>query len=562
MSMRPVPINPLQSMPPEPRERPPRGHLSPARWLKQRILSQDEAALTSLGELMLPSLLGAMEACWIDVILLGMASLGVLNLSTPLLPLWTPFVYLVGAQWVLVFLDRRSARAAADSTEDGSAEEKEGVKSSDATIFFALTAALSLIVIWLQLYASTYPFYNLVWLGTLVSDILFLNLHFYQAIFIVAVSFYLAWRGLRLIGRAIEPSQVMRWLLLGLSVMVAVILLRAALESAGTNFQDTVLLFLLIPMLLFLGLIAHALARIVFVRKTHYTGLQGSVVAQERAVITVIGSLGLLLLAVTVVVGLMASPAFFSGAISFLAVIGQAIANAYNWLVGLFADVLVILTTPIFWLVSWISGLFPPRKLSNTQPPPAAPEKQPKVQHVSNDAINTLLPIMKVIAPILLLLLAVGLVWLALRRRRKLPLRLSRLDEDLHESLWSWLLLWSQLKAMLRAFFGRFFSRGSGHEVAPLGASAEIVADPATRNIREIYRALLKKAAGRGYPRQKDETPHEFRQRLDERAPVVEPQLETITEAYTQVRYGGSWPDAAEVASVRGQWSELDQKWV
>src|SRR5579871_4252039 len=166
MSMRPVPINPLQSMPPEPRK-PSRGPMSPARWLKQRILSPDEAAITSLGEFALPTLLGAMEACWVDAILLGLASLGVLNLSMPLLPLWTPFVYLVGAQWVLVFLDRRSTQVGTGSAEDGNPEEKEGVKSSDATIFFALTAALSLIVIWLQLYASTYPFYNLVWLGTL-----------------------------------------------------------------------------------------------------------------------------------------------------------------------------------------------------------------------------------------------------------------------------------------------------------------------------------------------------------------------------------------------------------
>lgn len=558
MSMRPVPINPLQSMPPEPRK-PSRGPMSPARWLKQRILSTDEAAITSLGELALPTLLGAMEACWVDAILLGLASLGVLNLSTPLLPLWTPFVYLVGAQWLLVFFDHRSAQAETGNAEGE--EGKEGVKSSDATIFFALTAALSLIVIWLQLYASTYPFYNLAWLGALGSDILFLNLHFYQAIFIVALSFYLSWRGLRLVGRVIEPSQVMHWLLLGLGVMVAVILLRAALESAGANFHDTVLLFLFIPLLLFLGLVAHALARIVFVRKTHYTGLQGSVAAQERAVMTVIGSLGLLLLVVTVAVGLTASPAFFNSAISFLSVTGHAIANAYNWLVNLLADVLVILFTPLFWLVSWISGLFPHRATSST-PPPAKPKPKPRAQPVSNDAINTLLPIMKVLVPILLLLLVAGLAWLALRRRRKLPLRLSRLDEDLHESLWSWLLLWSQLKAMLRAFFGRFFSRGSGHEDRPLTSPAEIIADPAARTIREIYRALLKKAAGRGYPRRKDETPHEFRRRLDEQAPVVEPQLEAITGAYALVRYGGGTLDEVEVASVREQWSELDQKWV
>ena len=91
---------------------------------------------------------------------------------------------------------------------------------------------------------------------------------------------------------------------------------------------------------------------------------------------------------------------------------------------------------------------------------------------------------------------------------------------------------------------------------------AEIRGDPAARNIREIYRAFLKKATARGYARKKDETPNELRQRLDEKAPIVEPQLEVITEAYTRVRYGASLPDAGDVASIQGTWSELDQKWV
>jgi hypothetical protein len=85
--------------------------------------------------------------------------------------------------------------------------------------------------------------------------------------------------------------------------------------------------------------------------------------------------------------------------------------------------------------------------------------------------------------------------------------------------------------------------------------------EPAARTMREIYRALLKKAAYRGYARKKDETPHEFRQRLDEKVPLTEPQLEVITEAYALTRYGGNVPDEAEVAHVRGVWTELDQKW-
>jgi hypothetical protein len=135
------------------------------------------------------------------------------------------------------------------------------------------------------------------------------------------------------------------------------------------------------------------------------------------------------------------------------------------------------------------------------------------------------------------------------------------LKEDLHESLWSWSLFWSQFKAFLRAIFGRFLPR---HviEGETTVIPAEILGDPAARNMREIYRAFLKKAASLGYARKKDETPNELRLRLDEKAPLVEPQLEVITEAYALVRYGASIPDAEDVAYVQRTWSELDQKWV
>ena len=89
----------------------------------------------------------------------------------------------------------------------------------------------------------------------------------------------------------------------------------------------------------------------------------------------------------------------------------------------------------------------------------------------------------------------------------------------------------------------------------------EIKGEPAARSIREIYRALLKKAAGRGYPRKRFETPYEFKQRLDEKVPLAEPQLEVITEAYAFTRYGGDVPDEAQLAQVRSKWVELDQKW-
>ncbi len=563
--MRPIPIQPLQT-PPEDREQSSRrgGALSPAQWLKQRILNRPEEPISSLGELLLPSLLAAMEACWVDAALIGLASAGLLNFSMPLLPLWAPFVYIIGFQWLLFLRERRAAGTLATpegAHDKDSTDAKASVAIPDAPLLFLLLAGLSLFIIWLQIYAPARPLYDLTWLATLGSDILFLNIHFYQAFFIVAFSCYLSWRGLRLLNRSVEPSQVIRGLLLGLGVIIAVILLRAALESAGSTSRDTVTLFLLIPLFLFFSLAAHALSRIVFVRKSHFSGLQGSVVTQERAVIAMIGSLGILLLLVTVLVGLFANPTFFTGALHVLTPVGIAIANAYNWLVGIFTALLVIVVTPIFWLISLLTSLLPHRAPNAKSQPNNLPRQRPSA-HPAADIVVPWLPYLRVAVLILLLLACFSLVWWGLRHRRKAAVRILRKDEDIHESLWSWLLLWSQLKGMLRGLFGRFFRRAAQAEEQAQTTLEMMAPDPAARDIREIYRALLKKAASRGYSRKKHETPLELRQRLDEGVPLVEPQLETITEAYSSVRYGGTLPGADDVLAVQSQWRELDQKWV
>ncbi|HLQ11236.1 MAG TPA: DUF4129 domain-containing protein, partial [Ktedonobacteraceae bacterium] len=174
------------------------------------------------------------------------------------------------------------------------------------------------------------------------------------------------------------------------------------------------------------------------------------------------------------------------------------------------------------------------------------------------DVILTLIPILKIVIPILFILLVILLIRWAMRRRRVRVV--ASKNEDTHESLWSWALFWTQLKAFLRGLFGRFFARKTavaGEQAAP----EAITGGQAARSVREIYRLLLRRAADRGYPRKKDETPYEFRQRLDAKTPLAQPRLEVITGVYAATRYGGLEPDESEVAQVRGAWAEIEQKW-
>ncbi len=536
-------MNPLQMEPPRSPQKKQGGVLSPAQWLRRNILLSPEAEdITSLGEFLLPSLLGAIESCWIAAVLIGLAGVGFLGSYVPLLPFWAPFVFIIGTQWLFYTIDRRDEN------------------TRHAPGFIALAVALCLFIIWLSVYAPVSGIFDPRWLGNLFSDVLFLNNHFFQVVFIVALSFLLCWRGLRLISRTIEPSIISRTLLVGIVIIIAVIVLLAQLATGNAAVSNAALLFLLIPLFLYLSLASHALARIAFVRRTHSTGLQGSIVAQERAVITVMGLLGAVLLLITVLIAVFAGPAFFTSALHTLAPFGKALANAYDWLVGILADIIIFLLTPIFWLINWLTHLVPPRPGQKVQPPKVGlrPPKSPPLSPASNPA---LLLVLKIALPVIVLLVIVLLVRWALRHRRKTKVRRRLRDEDFHESLWSWLLFWSQLKAILRALFGRFLPRPAT-EAQATAAALEEPADPAARDMRAIYRAFLKKAAARGYVRKKDETPDELRQRLDEKAPVVEPQLEAITEAYTMVRYGESLPNADDVAYAQGKWSELDQKWV
>jgi hypothetical protein len=117
-----------------------------------------------------------------------------------------------------------------------------------------------------------------------------------------------------------------------------------------------------------------------------------------------------------------------------------------------------------------------------------------------------------------------------------------------------------QLRSIVHALIARFMHRDMQTEDGVV-KSEEIKGEPAARNVREIYRAFLKKAARHGYPRKRFETPYEFKQRLDEKVPLTEPQLEMITDSYAVTRYGGDVPDEAQLAQIRTHWVELDQKW-
>jgi Domain of unknown function (DUF4129) len=534
---------------PENKREEPRGVSTARYWLKDWIFMPQESTISSIGEFLLPFLLGAMKSCWIAAILIGLSSIGLYESSEPLIPLWAPFILIIGSLMMFYYLGLRALRKVT-SQED----ENLKITTSETSLFIALIGVLSLFFVWLHVYAQISFFFDPKWLSALFKDIFLLDGHFYEAVIIVGLSFLLGWLGIRLINRQVEPSDVFRAQCFGLGVIIVVIILRTGQVSSGVVLHDDAVLLLLIPFFLFLSLATHALARVVFIRHSHPTGLQGSIVAQERAIIMLIGLLGLVFLFIALLVSSTLNPSFFQSLTPLWTVIGKV----YNWLVEVVADLAVLIATPFFWLFYLFTRLFPPKAPST---PNRGSLKRPvQPAHNPNPDAALILPFVKIILPIVFLLFVFALIWWTLRRLRRIPRRVNRQTQDLHESLWSWSLFWTQLRAFLRTLFARFIRSDTTTEDSEL-AQEEIEGEPAARNIREIYRAFLKKANMRGYPRKRFETPYEFKQRIDEKVPLTEPQLEVITEAYAFTRYGGDVPDEAQLELVRSKWAELDQKW-
>lgn len=516
------------------------------------------AQAPSLGEILLPFLFSAMEASWIDAILIGLAGFGLFQTYSPLVPLWAPFVLLLGTQFILTLLEQRSAKASSSSSSVPDDNESGGSTKntlSGSPLLIVFVTLVTLCITWSSIYSQTANFFDPRWLFSLLNDTLLFNQQAYHLFAVVALSLYLCWRGVRLLYRQSEPSHVSGELRIGMAAIIVVILLRAAQASAQLPLKDELTLLLLVPIFLFFSLSAHALARISFVRHNHPVGLEGDVNMHERAVLMTIGIIGIAFFIIALLVGTTANSAILMETQQLSSILVQL----YDALTQVVAFVIAILVIPIYWLMSWLFSLFP-HQASHINPPKS---KLPKPQSIVPPHADTIaaaiIPFIKILIPVLLLLLAVILFRWVIRRRRKLRATGKRKGADLHETLWSWNLFWNQLKALLRSLFGRFFpQKQSAQETLAL---EEINGGPTARTIREVYRALLRSATLRGYPRSKNETPSEFQQRLAEKTPLAEPQLVAVTDAYIATRYGGAVPAEAEVAQVRQQWIALEQKW-
>lgn len=527
--------------------------LTPLQRLLRPGWTDEIEATGSPGEVALPFLRAATEACWFESLLIGLAGVDFLGSPTALLPFWGPPLLLGASLWLFQRALYREAEPSPQASSSTSPTDSSAPGASPGfALLFVLPGLLIPVLTWLHVYTGLYFLLDPRWLLAFASDVLSLNTHFYQTVAIVAGALYLCWRATRLAQEPAEPGRVRRQLWIGLLVLSATILLRAGFSRTGGNIDDLVLV-LLIPIFLYCALSAHALARLAFLRRAHPFGFEGRSATQERAILSIMGGMGLLLLVLTLLGGVLFSSAFFAS----LHPAWQALAFVYDRITYFISLLVTWLVTPFFWFFSWLSTLMSQHAHSTV--PASSATKIPPYPVPSVDSPGIILA-GKFVLPLLLLLLLAFLLWLALRRRRRLRITRGRAGGDVHTSVWSWALFWRQFKAFWTALFRR---RGSAGALTDEDASAHnLPAASTARTVREIYRALLAKAAALGSVRRRSETPGEFQQRLDQLPTLQsEPQLAQLTEVYILTRYGGNVPDEQTLAQASRSWQELKQKW-
>jgi hypothetical protein len=400
-----------------------------------------------------------------------------------------------------------------------------------------MQTVIILCIIWGTFYSNN-ALWNPIWLGTFVYDLLQINITAFASIAIILLTYGLSYQGIHIARYALEPSTVTRSLIIGGLVFAGVILVQPISDLDQADLLLILLLFFC------LALFARALAHMIFVRQEHLIGLDGNKYSQDRLVMSTVGLVCLLLAIIALVVSLLINPALLATIVQGLSPAGQL----YDWLAGLFIALLAFLLSYI--PISGKFGLIPTIKV------PKSPTNNVKM------APNQIPPGVQTFASLLLIIIIVAVVAviiLFIVRILNQRAHAKRVQRDQHESLWSWQLFWSQFKRLLLALLSRF-RRHKTVQIVPEQIIAEEDMTAVNRDVRAIYRAFLQWAASRGFTRQRNETPYELRQRLQQPFTLLVPEIQTVTEIYSTARYGQDQPTETEVERMQQNWDSLQQK--
>ncbi|NLT42348.1 MAG: DUF4129 domain-containing protein [Anaerolineae bacterium] len=221
-----------------------------------------------------------------------------------------------------------------------------------------------------------------------------------------------------------------------------------------------------------------------------------------------------------------------------------AVAYAFLYLVGL-------LLYPLRWLLSRGSGAEAP----DMPTPMVVPE--------SAAAAGSDLPWLEVAKTVGMWAVAIAMVVYALRnflREHRDTLDrfglLSTLRRGLASLLEALVALWRGA-AQVGATVGREVRSRLQSRVGQAGRGWRRRPRGPRETVRYYYLSLVQRATRAGTARRSHQTPEEYGQRLQERLPETEVDLQAVTEAFVEARYSDHPIDQAYVSEVRPHWESV-----
>lgn len=494
--------------------------------------STDIPARKTFGECLLPLLVIGMECCLVYALLLVMAGFFA-GQGDPLLPIWALFL-------VVLFFYGLSHGLKRFVDQWPESELPWRVRRLLVALPMGSAVLVILVVcLWLRFYAARFALFDPAWLQALNHDAGEVEWDM-QLLVLGGLFALLSWLSYQKVRESSNAALFLRKGMPLLLILTGVSLGEGLLRSSAQYWQAV----LLLPVFVWLGLLAQALQKASAKRHYHTATLANSTRHQERIIFQTALALGLVIAAALI------GALFASGRISVL------------------IPKVTRMLTPDIQFTSPLKGPPPPQHAG-------LPQNFPHIALPATPSEMALFALGVVIAggAILFLLMSSLYALAKYGKRRRLRQRKRAQKKGERQSVWSWRLFWRQCSAFvlqqgralllfLLALRRRFWRQPAAVRPGTASGSGNLFPAPSdVRTIRDIYQAFLAQASSRGYPRARNETPYEFRRRLHSQQPLLEPELEAITEAYAQARYGGHLPPADEFARLRVIWRRLRDKW-
>lgn len=499
---------------------------------------------------------------WLEAVMLplGMLALQALPLSAwlqlgaawvtkdaaqALLPTWALLLILLVAFWLARWLTGPSA------------------PGRWAFFFVWICGLTTLLLAWyLRFYTSSGPFWQFSWLGAVWQDVQGDSGSVAGVIGILLLLALLWWRGLRLGRNQIEFEQVARSFKVGFAGLVVPLLLLGTVDSVA-RVGLGVRLGLTLVFFLFAGLAALSLARLAEIRRVRRVRGNAQADPTRSWVIAMLALSGALVLALLGIEQAFSYQTWLA-VVSVLQPVWDAISTVADWIALGLGFVIYWVLYP---LVQLAQALFGSGQNSNSSPP--SPPNHLLPASGNNGGLPTE---WLAIGRWILICIGIALLLVILLRvfRGVAARRRSHDANEERENLRAAGILRAQLRALLARLATRFQRKPS--------AEAEELDRAAGSSVRRLYRQVLLQAQARGLGRHSPETPDEFARRLGpaltkqpapsmplpaglvgkaptapqlpNSSPAPDPDLEALTSAYEQARYGDQDPPPAQLPKL------------